>query len=432
MKNYNSTLTSVMPSISNALKNNLVIMIFAVLCILSIYYSQLPLSFIVRETFTRVGRNSILVLSLIPPIICGLGLNFSIVIGAMAGGIGLLLITHWHVDGLSGLLVAALIGTFLSVLFGFLAGKVFNKTKGQEMITGLILGFFAGGTYQLVFIYMVGSIIPFVNEDMVLDTGVGLRNTINFNPATQRALDSAWSVPAVDAIRWISLISFLALICYFAYKVLKTKNSLKEILKNNIAKSVLVFVILFFSFLTFLSEGFRNIFFITQIPIATGLVIALACLLLVFVSHTKLGRDIKTVGQNMAVATSSGINVNKVRIIAVILSTILAAWGQIVFLQNIGNINTYSSHEQVGMFSIAALLVGGASVTKATIPQVFIGIVLFHVLYFTSPMAGRTLFDDPQVGEFFRLFISNIVIAISLALYTWRRMVAKQKTLEEN
>ena len=432
MKNNNSKLSGIMPSVSNIIKNNLVIIIFLVLCIISIYYSQLPLTFIVREAFTRVGRNSILVLSLILPILCGLGLNFSIVIGAMAGGIGLLMVTHWHIDGLPGLLTAAIIGTVLSILFGFFTGKVLNKTKGQEMITGLILGFFAGGAYQLVFIYMVGSIIPFYNPIMLLDTGVGLRNTINFNPATQGVLDSTWSLPAVEAIRWVSLIYPLALACYISYKVFKLKNPLKEVLKKSIANLILVSVVIFLSILTFSSEGFRNIFFITQIPVLTGVVIALVCLLLVFISHTKLGRDIKTVGQNMAVATSSGINVNKVRIISVILSTVIAAWGQIVFLQNIGNINTYSSHEQVGMFAIAALLVGGASVTKASIPQVFIGIILFHVLYFTSPMAGRTLFDDPQVGEFFRLFISNIVIAISLALYTWRRMVAKRKIMEEN
>jgi len=143
-----------------------------------------------------------------------------------------------------------------------------------------------------------------------------------------------------------------------------------------------------------------------------------------------LGQDIRTVGQNMSVATSSGINVDRVRMISVIFSIVIAAWGQIIFLQNMGNINTYGSHEQVGIFAVAALLVGGASITKATIPQVFIGVVLFHTLYFTSPLAGKTLLNDPVYGEYFRLFISNIVIAVSLALYTWRRLAAQKKSME--
>ena len=39
------------------------------------------------EMLVRVGRNSVLVLSLLIPILAGLGLNFGIVIGAMAGQI---------------------------------------------------------------------------------------------------------------------------------------------------------------------------------------------------------------------------------------------------------------------------------------------------------------------------------------------------------
>ena len=66
----------------------------------------------------------------------------------------------------------------------------------------------------------------------------------------------------------------------------------------------------------------------------------------------------------MKVAAASGIDVDKTRIIAIILSTIMASWGQIIFLQNIGNFTTYSSHEKVGLYAVAAILVGGASTKK--------------------------------------------------------------------
>ena len=55
--------------------------------------------------------------------------------------------------------------------------------------------------------------------------------------------------------------------------------------------------------------------------------------------------------------------------------------GQIIFLQNMGNMATYNAHRQTGFFAVAAILVGGASVTKATIPNVFVGVVLLHLMY---------------------------------------------------
>ena len=50
-----------------------------------------------------------------------------------------------------------------------------------------------------------------------------------------------------------------------------------------------------------------------------------------------------------------------------VISTVFAGFGMIIYLQNLGNFPTYSAHTNVGMFCIAALLVGGASVEKASI-----------------------------------------------------------------
>ncbi|MGB4367603.1 MAG: ABC transporter permease, partial [Acetomicrobium sp.] len=101
--------------------------------------------------------------------------------------------------------------------------------------------------------------------------------------------------------------------------------------------------------------------------------------------------------------------------------TVLAAYGQIIFLQNIGTLNTYNSHEQAGMFAIAALLVGGASVAKATLPNVFVGVILFHLMFVVSPMAGKYLIGQAQLGEYFRVFVSYGVVAVALVIYEWRR-----------
>ena len=71
-------------------------------------------------------------------------------------------------------------------------------------------------------------------------------------------------------------------------------------------------------------------------------------------------------GQDPHVAAISGIQVDRNRVIATVLSTVFAAWGQLFFLQNLGTLNTYSSHTDTGTFSVAALLVSGATVSRAT------------------------------------------------------------------
>src|SRR3712207_7512618 len=55
----------------------------------------------------------------------------------------------------------------------------------------------------------------------------------------------------------------------------------------------------------------------------------------------------RAIGQYMEVARSSGIEVDKTRIIAIVISTVLAGIGQVIYLQNIGTMNTYNSHEQI-------------------------------------------------------------------------------------
>jgi simple sugar transport system permease protein len=135
----------------------------------------------------------------------------------------------------------------------------------------------------------------------------------------------------------------------------------------------------------------------------------------------------RAVGQDRAVADAAGIPVERTRILAIIISTVLAGIGQVIFLQNLGTINTTASHEQIGMFSIAALLIGGASVTKASIPNVLIGVTLFHLLFLVSPMAGKNLIGSAQLGEFFRQCVSYGIIALALVLYEWKRQTQEHE-----
>jgi len=162
-----------------------------------------------------------------------------------------------------------------------------------------------------------------------------------------------------------------------------------------------------------------------KIPVLTFLIIAGLCLFIVWFKKTKLGQDMRAVGQDMEVARNTGINVEKTRIISIILSTVFAGLGMILYLQNMGNLSTYSSHSQIGMFCIAALLVGGASVDKASIGNVFLGVILFHLMFIVAPSAGAKITGDSMIGEYFRVFISYGVITIALIMYETKKRKEK-------
>lgn len=334
---------------------------FILIVVVATPVSGFSLGFLANEIMTRLCRNSFLILSLLIPVMAGMGMNFGMVLGAMAGEIALIFITDWNIVGISGILLAMLIATPIAIVFGYFAGVVLNKATGREMVTGLMLGFFMNGVYQLLVLYGMGKLIPITNKDILLTRGYGIRNAIN-----------------LDGIR----------------------QCLDNIIKLDL--------------------------FGVQIPVVTLLVIAALCLFIVWFRKTKLGQDMRTVGQDMEVARTAGIDVNKTRIVSIVISTVLASYGMIIFLQNMGTLNTYNSHEQIGFFCIAALLVGGASVTKASIPNVFVGVILFHTVFVVSPRAGKELIGEAQLGEYFRVFITYGVIAFSLALYAWRRKVEQE------
>lgn len=405
---------------------NLVTLIFVVLCVAGIALSGQPLAFIVNELIARLTRNSFLVLSLIIPVLAGMGLNFGIVLGAMAGQIALIAVTHFKVGGLSGFMLAIALSTPIAILFGYLTARLLNKTKGQEMISGMILGFFANGLYQLLFLFLVGTIIPMKNPVLVLSSGVGIKNTLDLSGdlGTKYALDNIFKLPF---IKLALLFAVLGLVFYvYRYYKSRTDQRLRENQSSYIVNGFLFFILT--GTLTYISMT-KSLLNVIVVPFFTILAIVLLCIFNVFILKTKLGQDFRSVGQDMNVARISGIQVNKVRITAILISTILAAWGQLIFLQNIGTLNTYGSHEQVGMFAIAALLIGGASVTKATIGQAIIGTALFHTLFIVSPQAGKNLFGNAQIGEYFRVFVAYGVIGASLGLHAWKTQFDSKKRL---
>ena len=342
-------------NIKSFVLDNLVPIIFIVIGIFGIMFSGFSATAIANEMMTRLARNSFLVISLLIPIMAGMGLNFGMTLGAMAGQIGLIFITEWGIVGIPDMILAAIISTPISIFLGYICGKILNMAKGREMVTSYIIGFFINGVYQLIVLFLMGVIIP-IKSDILLPRGYGIRNTVN---------------------------------------LIGIRKCLDNLIPLKIAG--------------------------VSIPLATFLVIALLCLFIIWFRKTKLGQDMRAVSQDMEVARDSGIKVEETRILSIIISTVLAGYGMIIYLQNMGTLNTYNSHNQIGMFSAAALLVGGASVSKANIRNVFLGVILFHLMFYVSPYAGKNLIGEAQLGEYFRVFVSYGVITLSLVLYELKK-----------
>ncbi|MDL2272919.1 hypothetical protein LJC23_07825 [Desulfovibrio sp. OttesenSCG-928-I05] len=365
------------------IRKNAVPLFFMVLCGLGAYFSGLSWPFFVNEIISRLSRNSFLVISLIVPVLAGMGLNFGIVLGAMAAQFAFVIVINMGVTGLPGVALTALLSIPMSMILGALVGMIFNMAKGKEMITGIILGFFSNGVYQLICLSFIGWIIPVKVASLLLPDragtgpGVGLINTIDLR-SMQYGLDQIWRI----RITMPDIQNFL----------------------HSIGFDVTV------------PLGIP-----ITIPVGTFLLVLLLCLAMRYLFKLKLGQDFRAVGQDMHIAEVSGINVNATRVSAIVISTILAGLGQVIFLQNMGNLQTYGSHVQVGTFAVASLLIGGATVTRATVGQALLGTVLFHTLFIVSPLAGKNLMGNVQVGEFFRSFVAYGVIGLALALHAWQR-----------
>lgn len=459
--------------ILNKIFENKVTLLFVILCIGAIQVSGLSVDFVVSNVFTRFGRNTFTVLALIIPVLAGMGLNFSIVIGAIAAQISLFLIVLWDIKGLFGMLICFLITTPLSILFGYGVGKLFNKMKGAEMIAGLILGYFSDGLYQLLFLYIFGGIIK-IESNLMIPGGVGVINTIDISNTVKYSLDSislyhvvlilsvltalyslylltgkadkrkraifilagsviafllTFFVPAVSAYLSDERLSLEKAVLFGAVFVIATAGwKLFQKVGNKAVHMSVIAAAAVLSGLTLYVPYINHIAVNARIPVFPFLMIFALCLFNTKFLSTRLGHNMRTVGQSQVVANASGIDVDRTRVLAMIISTVFAGWGQLIYLQNLGTFATYGAHLQVGLFAIAALLVGGASVQKATNGQAITGVILFHTLFIVAPTAGKILFDNAMIGEYFRVFVSYGVIAITLAMHAWKRKDKKAKS----
>ena len=153
------------------------------------------------------------------------------------------------------------------------------------------------------------------------------------------------------------------------------------------------------------------------IPTGSLLFFAVMAFLVWAFFHTKTGTAMTAVGSNPAFARASGINVDKMRLLSVIMSTWLGAIGILVYQQGFGFIQLYLAPNNLTLPTVSAILIGGATINKASIPNVIIGTLLFQGIVTMTPTVMNSMIHM-DMSEVIRIVVSNGMILYALTRKT--------------
>jgi simple sugar transport system permease protein len=148
-------------------------------------------------------------------------------------------------------------------------------------------------------------------------------------------------------------------------------------------------------------------------PTGMFLFFALMCFIMWGFLKTKTGTAMTAVGSNPEFARASGIDVDRMRIVSVVLSTVFGAIGILVYQQSFGFIQLYMGPFYMAFPAVAAILLGGASVNKASMLNVIVGTFLFQGILTMTPSVINSIMQT-DMSEVIRIIVSNGMILYAL------------------
>jgi len=323
----------------------IIISAFLILLIALSYILHMDLVVLLNQSMVKLVMNGVLVLSLIPMLNVGAGMNFGLPVGIIGGLVGMCLAVNFRMTGFYGFFMSILFTLMICTLLGWIYGLILNRVKGREEIAGTFIGF--------SFIPLMNyfwTLAPFQNREMLYPIGgQGLRPKISLENYFNHILDN------------FGLISI-----------------------GNI-----------------------------EIPVGLIFVYAIICLFLYLYFRTKIGRATIAVGENEAFAKLSGINISQTRLIAIIISTIIAGFGICIYAQSYGFIQLYDEPLSMAFPAVSAILIGGSTGKKTFIFEAILGTYLLQSMYLLSvPIANEILV--PELTEILRTFITYGIILYAL------------------
>ena len=164
----------------------IIISAFLILLIGLSYILHMDLVVLLNESMVKLVMNGVLVLSLIPMLNVGAGMNFGLPVGIIGGLIGMCLAVNFRMTGFYGFFMAILFTLMICTLLGWIYGLILNRVKGREEIAGTFIGF--------SFIPLMNyfwTLAPFQNREMLYPIGgQGLRPKISLENYFNHILDN--------------------------------------------------------------------------------------------------------------------------------------------------------------------------------------------------------------------------------------------------
>lgn len=306
---------------------------------------KLNTSTLYSQAFTRMAMNGVLVLTMVPIMVCGAGMNFALPIGIICGLIGGLISVNMKLTGFVGFFAAIVCSLPFSLVFGYLYGMLMNRVKGSEMIIATYVGFTMISIMCIVWLF-----IPLNNLVLRMQMGRGVRKDVTLTDYWADILDGTLSLKIGGL----------------------------------------------------------------TIPMGTFLFVFVMCFLVYLFLRSKTGMMMRAAGQNPGFAEANGINIDKMRIWGITLSTVLGGIGILVYAQSFGFLQFYDSPKMMSFSAVAAVLIGGASNKKASIFNVLFGVMVFQGLLTLSLPVANVILPESNISDIMRMIISNGIILYAL------------------
>lgn len=334
-----------------------VLLLFLLFLIVATYYMGIPVKPLLTDMLVRLPMNGVFVLALLPMLNAGMGFNFGMPVGVIAGLLSISTVMNFGIKGMKGFICILVVTAVVGFVFGEIYSRVLTKANGKEEITS---NFFGLSIVPLSCILWVT--IPFKNPVMVFPIGgEGLRPKIGLDGYYDKIIED-----------WLEI---------------------------NIGGM--------------------------SIPLGYLLCFLVLCGVIYLFFKSNLGQNMLALGENEEYCKIMGLDVQKIKKTAIVLSTVIAGIGICFYSQSYGYLELYNAPKTIAFAASSALLIGGCTEHNGKISHVIVGTLIFHgILVFSVPLANELI--ATELAEIARSILTNIII-----LFAMFKESKKEKNLEK-
>ena len=427
---------------------------------------------IMNDALIKWAMNGVIVLSLIPMINVGAGRNFGMSIGLSAGLVGMIFSVNARYTSWAGFFYSVFLGMAVALLLGYLYAKILNHLKLNEEIVGTFAGYsfipvmnlfytFAPVTNRQM-LYPIGgqglrpkvNLEPYFGQvldrlwqvrigELVIPAGLLLSffgtgfllwlfsktragmifsaiaenerfvrlAGINVNGYRTAAIIMSTVIAAAGVVVYSQSYGILHLydgpfmMSFPAVSAIVIGGASHPIGGQGLRPKV--------NLEPYFGQVLDRLWQVRigELVIPAGLLLSFfgTGFLLWLFSKTRAGMIFSAIAENERFVRLAGINVNGYRTAAIIMSTVIAAAGVVVYSQSYGILHLYDGPFMMSFPAVSAIVIGGASPRKATVANALIGTFLYQTTYLLSiPVANALLI--PEMAEIMRTIITSGII----------------------